>query len=200
MPCYSFSGLVPIVASSAFVHPSACLIGDVWVGEDCYIGPFASLRGDFGRIVVQAGSNIQDSCTLHSFPGADCLVAENGHVGHGAVLHGCSIGAAALIGIKAVVMDRAVIGADAIIGAMSFIKSNLEIPPRVLAFGNPARVIRELTQQELEWKKRGTAEYQELARLSHETLKEQTPLTEPERDRARLGGSYQPLFKSRSGS
>jgi phenylacetic acid degradation protein len=193
MPCYSFSGLVPVVASSAFVHPTAVLIGDVWVGEGCYVGPSASLRGDFGRVVIEDGGNVQDNCVLHSFPGADCVVERDGHVGHAAVLHGCRIGRNALVGISAVVMDKAVIGTEAIVGAMSFVKSGLEIPPRVLVVGNPARVIRRLTEKEVIWKTQGTQEYQALARVCLDTVVEIQPLATAEPARPRLRGDYRPL-------
>jgi len=200
MPSYEFDGLIPVVDPTSFVHPTAVLIGDVHVGKSCYIGPFASLRGDFGRIAVGAGSNVQDGCILHSFPGADCVIEEEGHIGHGAVLHGCRIGPRVLVGIKAVVMDEAEIGEDALIGAMSFIKSKLAIPPGVLAMGNPARVVRPLTQEEIAWKKHGLAEYQELAEMCLQGLREQEPLIEVEEIRVRKGGSYRPLFATRKPS
>lgn len=174
---YAFEDRVPVVHHSAFVHPQAVLIGDVQIGPGCYIGPAASLRGDFGRVIVGPGANIQDCCVLHCFPDRDVTVAENGHVGHGAVLHGCHIGVDALIGMNSVVMDAAVIGAQSFIGANSFVKSGSQIPERHLAAGSPARVIRELTSAEHEWKSQGTRTYQQLARRCHNGLRPVHPDT-----------------------
>ena len=176
MPCYRYEGLTPVVDPTAFVHPTAVLIGDVIVGAGCYVGPGASLRGDFGRIVLKPGSNVQDNCTMHSFPGQDAVIEENGHVGHGAVLHGCIIGRDALIGMNAVVMDGAVVGEGAFVGAMSFVRAGFEVPPRTLALGVPAKVVRTLEDKELAWKANGTREYQELAERSLATMKECAPL------------------------
>ncbi|MBV8909366.1 MAG: phenylacetic acid degradation protein PaaY, partial [Gammaproteobacteria bacterium] len=142
MASYSIDDLVPVVAPSAFVHPQAVLIGDVIVGERCYVGPGASLRGDFGRILIGAGCNVQDCCVLHSFPGKDTLLEEDAHVGHGAVLHGCIIRRAALIGIGAIVMDDAVVEAEAFVGAASFVRAGFIVPARKLVTGVPARVVR----------------------------------------------------------
>ncbi|MFV3126751.1 phenylacetic acid degradation protein PaaY [Niveispirillum sp. KHB5.9] len=197
MPCYRFDGLVPVVDPTAFVHPTAVLIGDVIIGPGCYIGPGASLRGDFGRLVVERGANVQDNCVMHSFPGADAVVEEDGHIGHGAVLHGCRIGRNALVGMNAVVMDNAVVGADALVAAMSFVKAGMQVPPRMLVAGTPARVIRELSPQEIDWKIRGTAEYHDLTRRCLATLAEVPPLPEMEKDRPRLGGDHVPLDKAR---
>ena len=149
MTCYAFAGLRPVVSPDAFVHPDAVLIGDVIVGAGCYVAPLACLRGDFGRIVLEPGSNVQDTCVMHGFPGSDTVVEEDGHVGHGAVLHGCRIGRNALIGMNAVIMDNAVIGESAIVAASAFVKAGAEIPPRSLVAGMPAKVIRELSDDEI---------------------------------------------------
>ena len=175
MPCYSIDGLVPVVDPSAFVHPSADLIGDVWVGRGCYVGPSASLRGDFGRIVLEAGVNVQDTCVLHGFPGADTLVEADGHIGHGAVLHGCVVRRGALVGMNAVVMDDAEIGEQAIVAASAFVRAGMKVPPRTLAAGLPAKVVRELSAQEVAWKHEGTLAYQALARRCHASLHEVSP-------------------------
>jgi phenylacetic acid degradation protein len=161
---YAIGDTVPRIHPSAFVHPDAVLIGDVRIGPECYVGPLASLRGDFGRIAMERGSNVQDSCVLHSFPGAETTVAADGHVGHGAVLHGCHVGEGCLIGMNAVLMDGVVVGAQSFVGAASFVKSQFEVPARHLAAGSPARVLRELTDDELAWKANGTRQYQLLAR------------------------------------
>jgi len=183
MAVYSIDGLIPVVDPTAFVHPEAVLIGDVFVGAGCYVGPCASLRGDFGRIIMKAGSNVQDSCVLHSFPAKDTLLEEDAHVGHGAVLHGCIIKRGALIGIGAIVMDDVVVEEEAFVGAGSFVRAGFVVPRRTLVTGVPARVIRELKPEELAWKAEGTREYQELAVRSLATLKPCTPLAAPEPNR-----------------
>ena len=149
MPCYAIDGLTPVVDPHAYVHPSAVLIGDVIVGPGCYVGPCASLRGDFGRIVMEAGSNLQDTCVVHGFPGAVTRIEENGHVGHGAVLHGCVVRRDALIGMNAVVMDEAEVGERAFVAASSFVPAGMKIAAGALAAGIPAQVKRELTALEL---------------------------------------------------
>ncbi|MCW2235702.1 transferase hexapeptide repeat family protein [Azospirillum canadense] len=193
---YSIDGVVPVIHPTAFVHPSAVLIGDVVVGPGCYVGPCASLRGDFGRILLEEGSNVQDNCTLHAFPGHDAVVEVDGHIGHGAVLHGGVVKRGALVGMNVVIMDGAVIGEQAIVAAMAFVKAGLVIPPRTLAAGLPAKVVRELRDDEIAWKHEGTLEYQRLTRRSLATMVECDPLTEEEAGRARVdSGDVQPLHK-----
>jgi phenylacetic acid degradation protein len=186
MPCYSIDGLLPVVDPSAYVHPTAVLIGDVWVGPGVYVGPCASLRGDFGRLILERGANLQDTCVMHGFPGTDTVVEEDGHIGHGAVLHGCRIGRNALVGMNAVIMDNAVIGESSIVAASAFVKAGAEIPPRSLAAGMPAKVIRALSDEEIAWKVDGTRTYQDLARRSLATMTECDPLSEIEPDRKRI--------------
>ena len=183
---YSINGVTPVVDPTAYVHPSAVLIGDVIIGAGCYIGPCASLRGDFGRIEVRAGANIQDSCIAHGFPGTDTIVGEEGHIGHGAILHGCVVERNALVGMNAVVNDNAVIGESSIVAAMAFVKARMVVPPRMLVAGMPARVVRELTETELAWKVEGTQSYQALARRSLETMRATSPLTAVEPDRGHI--------------
>ncbi|MCP5373391.1 MAG: phenylacetic acid degradation protein PaaY [Hyphomicrobiales bacterium] len=191
---YSIDGLIPVVHPAAFVHPDAVLIGDVVIGPDCYIGPNASIRGDFGRIVIGAGCNVQDCCVMHSFPGNECVIEDWGHVGHAAVLHGCRVGTNALVGMNACIMDGAVVGESSIVAAMAFVKAGTEIPARSLAAGSPARVLRQLSDDEIEWKRGGTREYQELARRCHASLRRVEPLAEPEPDRPRMPiAAYDPL-------
>lgn len=158
---YEIDGIVPVVDPSAFVHPSAVLIGDVLVGPGAYVGPCAALRGDFGRLEVRAGANVQDCCVMHGYPGTDTIVEEDGHIGHGAILHGCLIQRNALVGMNAVVNDNAVIGESAFVAAMAFIKAGFVAPPRTLVAGVPGRIVRTLTAQELAWKVEGTQSYQE---------------------------------------
>ena len=183
---YAIDGIVPVVDPSAYVHPSAVLIGDVIVGPGCYVGPCASLRGDFGRLILEAGANLQDTCVMHGFPGTDTVVEENGHIGHGAVLHGCRVGRNALIGMNAVIMDNVVIGEATIVAASAFVKAGQEVPARVLVAGVPAKVIRPLTEEEMAWKADGTRTYQELTRRCLATLVETAPLSAVEAGRKRI--------------
>ena len=183
---WSINGVTPVVDPSAFVHPSAVLIGDVLVGAGCYVGPSACLRGDFGRLELRTGANVQDCCVLHGFPGTDTIVEEDGHVGHGAILHGCVVARNALVGMNAVINDNAVIGESAIVAAMAFVKAGMVVPPRTLAAGVPAKVVRRLGQDELAWKIEGTRGYQELTRRSLATMVETSPLTVAEPDRRRI--------------
>ena len=183
---YAIDGIVPVVDPTAYVHPSAVLIGDVIVGPGCYVGPCASLRGDFGRLILERGANLQDTCVMHGFPGTDTVVEEDGHIGHGAVLHGCRVGKNALIGMNAVIMDNAVIGESAIVAASAFVKAGAEIPPRSLVAGMPAKVIRELSNDEIAWKGEGTRTYQDLTRRSLATMVECEPLAAMEADRKRI--------------
>jgi phenylacetic acid degradation protein len=183
---YAIDGMTPVVDPSAYVHPSAVLIGDVIVGPGCYIGPCASLRGDFGRLEIRAGANLQDSCVMHGFPSTDTIVEEEGHIGHAAVLHGCIVRRNALVGMNSVINDNAVIGESAIVAAMAFVKAGFVVPPRTLVAGVPARVIRELTEQEMAWKIEGTRSYQELNRRSLASMTATSPLAAPEPGRKRI--------------
>ncbi|WUR13975.1 phenylacetic acid degradation protein PaaY [[Empedobacter] haloabium] len=183
---YEINGIRPVVHPSAYVHPTAVLIGDVIVGPRCYIGPLASLRGDFGRLILEEGVNVQDTCVMHGFAGSDTVVEVDGHIGHGAVLHGCRIGRNALVGMNAVVMDNAVVGAESIVAAMCFVKAGMDIPPRSMVIGTPARIVRQVTDAELEWKNIGTGQYHELAVRSRETMREVEAHTEVAPDRPRM--------------
>ena len=180
MPVYQIDGLTPVVPEESYVHPTAVLIGDVILGKGVYVGPNASLRGDFGRIVVKDGANIQDNCVMHGFPEQDTVVEEDGHIGHSAILHGCIIRRNALVGMNAVVMDGATIGENSIVGAAAFVKAKAEMPANHLILGSPAKAIRELSAQEIEWKKQGTREYQVLVDRCKQTLHQVEPLREEE--------------------
>jgi phenylacetic acid degradation protein len=186
MPCYAIDGVVPVVDPSAFVHPAAVLIGDVIVGPHCYVGPCASLRGDFGRIVLGPGANVQDGCIIHGFPKQDTWVEENGHIGHGAVLHSCVVRRGALVGINAVVMDEAEIGEQAVVAACAFVPVGMRVAPRALVAGVPARVVRTLGDKELAWYAEGTRVYHELTVRCLESLRETEPLPGVEPGRRRL--------------
>ena len=182
---YAFEGVTPVIDPSAYVHPSAVLIGDVIIGPRCYIGGNAVLRGDFGRIVMQAESNVQDNCTVHSLPDFDCVMAERSHIGHGAIIHGAYIGVNVLVGMNAVVLDKAEVGDRAIVGAMSLVKMGGTVPAQVLWTGVPGRVARELSEADVAGKSAGTQMYVELAARSLMGLTAATALTEVEPDRAR---------------
>jgi phenylacetic acid degradation protein len=196
---YEFEGLIPVVDSDAYVHPTAVLIGDVIVGPRCYIGPNAVLRGDFGRLVLEGGSNLQDTCVMHGFPDCDTIVEQDGHIGHGAVLHGCRVCRNAMVGMNAVIMDNAVIGEECIVAALAFVKANMQVPPRSLVAGVPGKIVRGLTEQEIEWKTTGTGVYQNLVLRSRDTLRPVEPLRAVEPGRRRLGPiqGLDPLFKLR---
>lgn len=197
---YSWDGIVPVIDPGAFVHPEAVVIGDVIVAPGVYVGPCAVLRGDFGRIVLHQGSNVQETCVVHSFPGKDVVVEESGHVGHGAVLHGCRIGRNAMVGMNAVVMDEAVVGENAIVAAMAFVKAGARIPPNSLAVGSPAKVVRELSPEEIAWKRQGTGVYQQLAVEAQTKLAPAVALTGVEPDRPRAEAPrYDPLVMARKG-
>ncbi len=183
---YAFEGVVPVIDPSAYVHPSVVLIGDVIIGARCYVAPGAVLRGDFGRIELRADANLQDNCVVHSLPDFDCVMEEFSHIGHGAVIHGCRIGRDALIGMNAVILDRARVGDQTIVGAMALLKAGGELPPRVLATGVPARVVRQLSDAELAGKRRGTDQYVELGRRSAAGLRPAGARTEVEAGRPRL--------------
>ncbi|HEK1687903.1 TPA: phenylacetic acid degradation protein PaaY [Pseudomonas putida] len=187
MPCYRLDGLTPVVHPTAYVHPSAVLIGDVIVGPGCYVGPLAALRGDFGRIVLEEGANLQDTCVMHGFPGGDTVIERNGHVGHGAVLHGCRVGADALVGMNAVVMDGAHIAPRCIVAATAFVKAGFTCEAQSLVVGSPAQARRALSDEEVAWKQRGTQEYQALARRCMASMVECSPLSAAEPARPRMG-------------
>lgn len=185
MPCYRLNGMTPVIDPSAYVHPTAVLIGDVIIGPRCYVGPLASLRGDFGRIVLEEGANLQDTCVMHGFPDSDTVIERNGHIGHGAVLHGCRIGADVLVGMNAVVMDNAHIAERCFVSATAFVKAGFRCAPQSLIMGAPAAVKRALSDDEVAWKLAGTREYQQLAQRCLEDLQECQPLPAVEAGRPR---------------
>ena len=192
--CYAIEDLIPVVDPTAYVHPTAVLIGDVIVGPRCYVGPTACLRGDFGRITLRDGANVQDTCVIHGFPDSDTIIEVDGHIGHGAVLHGAHIGQNALVGMNVVVMDRAKIGESAFVAAMSFVREGSIIPPRTLAVGIPAQVVRQLTEEEIAWKRTGTLGYQNLTIRSLASQRPVEPLSAAQPDRPRFkGGSSKTL-------
>lgn len=190
---YSFKGFIPVVHESSFVHPQAAVTGNVIIGKDCYIGPGAAIRGDWGQITLEDGVNVQENCTVHMFPGKSITLQSGAHVGHGAVIHGAQLGRNVLIGMNTVIMDDAVIGDESIIGAMSFVKANTVIPARSLVVGNPARVIKQVSDEMIAWKTKGTALYQSLPKECHESLREVEPLREVPKDRPEQAAYYDTL-------
>ena len=180
---YSFKGHIPVVHESSFVHPLAAVTGNVIIGENCYIGPGAAIRGDWGEIILENGVNVQENCTVHMFPGKSIVLKQGAHVGHGAIIHGANLGRNTMVGMNSVIMDSAVIADECIVGAMAFVKAESVFAPRQLIVGNPAKAIKEVSQQMLAWKTAGTKLYQSLPKDCHETLREVEPLREIPKDR-----------------
>ncbi|WP_299898505.1 transferase hexapeptide repeat family protein [uncultured Aquimarina sp.] len=190
---YSFKGYIPVVHESSFVHPLAAVTGNVIIGENCYIGPGAAIRGDWGEIVLEDGVNVQENCTVHMFPGKSIVLKESAHVGHGAVIHGANLGRNCLIGMNTVIMDDAEIGDECIVGAMSFVKAKTIVPKRSLIVGNPAKVIKEVTDEMIHWKTKGTQLYQQLPTDCFESLQEVEPLRKIPKDRPTQEAFYKTL-------
>ncbi len=180
---YEFKGFKPVIHESSFVHPQACVTGNVIIGKNVYVGPGAALRGDWGGIVIEDGCNIQENCTIHMFPGLTVLLKEGAHIGHGAIIHGSIIGRNCLIGMNSVIMDKVELADECIVGALSFIRSDEKYPARSLIAGNPARVIRQVSDEMIQWKSDGTKLYQSLPAEMFDTWKECIPLRKPEKDR-----------------
>ena len=176
MPCYAYQGIVPVVDPTSYVHPLASLIGDVIVGPGCFIAPGASLRGDFGRIIVEGDTSIQDSVTVHANQLRDTVIRRGATIAHGSIIHGCEIGENALVGMNAVVLDNAIIGAENLVAALSLVKSDMETPPRSLVAGNPAKVVRTFEPHQVTWRNNGDGEYQKLAREALTGMAEAEPL------------------------
>lgn len=175
---YSFKGFIPVVDPSAFVHPLAAVTGNVIIGKNVYVGPGAAIRGDWGGIVIEDGCNVQENCTIHMFPGITVTLREGAHIGHGAIIHGAHIGKNVLVGMNSVLMDEVEIGDECIVGAMTFIPANTKIPPRSLVVGNPGKIIKEVSDEMIAWKTKGTRLYQALPKDCYESLFECVPLTE----------------------
>jgi len=194
---FAFDGFVPVIHESAFVHPNATVTGNVSIGRDVYIGPGAAIRGDWGGIVIEDGCNVQESCTVHMFPGVTVHLERSAHIGHGAIVHGARIGENALIGMNAVVMDHATVGAGSIVGALCFVPSEMQIPPRSVVVGNPAKIVKEVSDEMLAWKTDGTALYQALPARLHASLRACEPLREAPPERARQVMSYRTWKETR---
>jgi len=175
---YSFKDFIPVIHESSFIHPLAAVTGNVIIGKDCYIGPGAALRGDWGKIIIEDGCNVQENCIIHMFPGGTVLLKSAAHIGHGAIIHGATIGKYSLVGMNAVIMDNVELGEESIIGALTFIKQDEKLPARSLVAGNPGKIIKQVTDEMLAWKTEGTKLYQSLPKEMFESWKECEPLRE----------------------
>jgi phenylacetic acid degradation protein/carnitine operon protein CaiE len=192
---YSFNGFKPVVHESSFVHPQAAVTGNVIIGKDCYIGPGAALRGDWGKIIIENGCNVQENCIIHMFPGVTALLKEGAHIGHGAIIHGATIGKNCLVGMNAVIMDNAELGDECIIGALTFIKQDEKIPARSLVAGNPGKIIKQVSDEMIGWKTEGTKLYQALPKDMFDKWKECEPLRELPVDLRTQDENYKPFKK-----
>ncbi|MCB0333716.1 MAG: transferase hexapeptide repeat family protein [Bdellovibrionales bacterium] len=189
---YEFGEYIPVVDESAFVHPLAAVTGNVIIGKDVYIGPGAAIRGDWGQIVIGDGCNVQENCTIHMFPGVTVVLEEGAHIGHGAIVHGGRICRNSLIGMNAVVMDNAVVGEECIVGALCFVPAEMEIPRRKVVVGNPAKIVKDVSDEMIQWKTEGTKLYQALPSQCHNQLRECLPLYEVPPDRKPQESVYKP--------
>lgn len=192
---YEFKGIKPVVHETAFVHPQAVVTGNVLIGKDCYIGPGAALRGDWGQIIIHDGCNVQENCTIHMFPGVTVVLKEGAHIGHGAIIHGAVIGNNCLVGMNSVIMDNVQLGNECIVGALTFIKEGEIIPDRSMVVGNPSRIIREVSDEMMEWKTAGTRLYQELPAELRESCHTCIPLRQLTEAHQPISGAYKPFKK-----
>jgi len=194
---FAFEGFIPVVHESAFIHPNATVTGNVVIGRDVYVGPGAAIRGDWGGVVIEDGCNVQENCTVHMFPGVAVVLEASAHIGHGAVIHGARIGRNALVGMNAVIMDRASVGAESIVGALSLVPAEMIIPPRTVVAGNPARVVKQVSDAMLDWKTAGTRLYQSLPERLRGSLRPCEPLRELPPERPVQPSSYQTWHETR---
>lgn len=187
---FEFDGFRPVVHESSFIHPNATVTGNVIIGRDVYVGPGAAIRGDWGGIEIGDGCNVQENCTIHTFPGVTVILERSAHIGHGAIVHGARIGENSLIGMNAVVMDHAVVGAECIVGALCFVPADMQIPRRKVVVGNPARIVKDVSDEMIAWKSEGTRLYQSLPAELHRTLRPCEPLRQVPPDRPVQHTSY----------
>ncbi len=200
MSCYEFKGMKPVVHKSSFIHPLAAVTGNVVIGKKVYIGPGAAIRGDFGKIIIEDGCNVQENCTIHMFPGVTVLLKENAHVGHGAIIHGATIGRNCLVGMNAVIMDDVDLGDECIVGALSFVKANEKFPAKCLIVGNPAKIIKQVSDEMIEWKTEGTKIYQQLAADMRRNWKECKPLRKSSQQKIINSKNYKTWKKAETGN
>lgn len=180
---FEFDGFKPVIDKTSYIHPQANITGNVIIGKDVYVGPGAVIRGDWGKIIIEDGCNVQENCVIHMFPGTTVTIKKNAHLGHGCIVHGAEIGENSLIGMNAVVMDNAVIGKETIIGALTMVPSKMVIPQRKIAVGNPAKIIKDVSDEMVKWKSKGTELYQQLPSDCKESLLECEPLSKMEKNR-----------------
>ncbi len=194
---YEFKGFIPVIHESSFIHPQAAVTGNVIIGKDVYVGPGAAIRGDWGGIIIEDGCNVQENCTIHMFPGKNITLKKGAHIGHGAIIHGANIGANSLVGMNAVIMDDAELGDECIVGALTFIKAEMKIPNRKMVVGNPAVIVKDISDDMIAWKTKGTQLYQQLPKELYETLKVVEPLREIPKDRPIQETNYMTLEEFR---
>jgi phenylacetic acid degradation protein len=194
---YEFDGFRPVIHESAFIHPNATVTGNVVIGRDVYVGPGAAIRGDWGGIVIEDGCNVQESCVIHMFPGVTVVLEASAHIGHGAIVHGARIGRNALIGMNAVIMDNATVGAECVVGALTFVPAEMQIPPRKVVVGNPAKIVKDVSDEMIAWKSQGTALYQALPKQLYATLRPCEPLREIPADRREQQMSFRTWHETR---
>lgn len=194
---YEFKGFIPVIHESAFIHPQAAVTGNVIIGKDVYVGPGATIRGDWGGIIIEDGCNVQENCTIHMFPGKDIVLKAGAHIGHGAIIHGANIGRNCLIGMNAVVMDDAEIGDECIVGALSFVRAEMKVPARKIVVGNPAQIVKDVSDDMIAWKTKGTQLYQQLPSEMYATWKPVEPLREIPKDRPTQERNYLTLEETR---
>ena len=187
---YEFNGYRPVVHESSFIHPQAAVTGNVIIGKNVYVGPGAAVRGDWGEIIIEDGCNIQENCTVHMFPGITVLLKESAHIGHGAIIHGGTIGRNVLVGMNSVIMDDVIIGDECVIGALCFVPAKMNIPPRKMVVGNPAKIIKEVSDEMIQWKTKGTELYQKLPAELFSTLFPCEPLRKIPENRPQQQNSY----------
>ena len=192
---YEFNGIKPVIHDSSFIHPQAAVTGNVQIGKDVYIGPGAAIRGDWGKIIIEDGCNVQENCTIHMFPGVTVLLKAGAHIGHGAIIHGATIGRNCLVGMNAVIMDEVELGDECIVGALTFIKQGEKIAARSLVAGNPGKVIKQVSDEMIAWKTEGTGLYQQLPKQCFDSLKECEPLREVGDQPFKFNIDYKPFRK-----
>lgn len=195
MAIYKFKDFIPVIHESAYIHPQATVTGDVIIGKDVYIGPGCVLRGDWGRIVIEDGCNVQENCTVHMFPGETVTLKEGAHIGHGAIVHGANVGKNCLVGMNAVLMDEVEVGDECIIGALCFVPQKMEIPSRSIVVGNPAKIVKQASDEMIDWKTEGTKLYQKLPSEMKEHSEEVEPLRKVEENRPSHPKTYMPRKK-----